>query len=397
MKLAMTRTLVLITIILMDLLTGMEFDLFVPSFPVLQNEFSLSPFMVEALLSVNFIGYCLSLFFVGGLADRFGRKQIILLGLAIFIIGSIFCLWAGSYQFLLAGRMLQGIGIAPPAILSFLIIADSYPLKKQQYFMAMLNGIMNISVGLAPVLGSYVTLYFHWQGNFIALLFLGLLALVMTLIFIPAYKLPEQKQGLSFRGYIPLFRSKPLMLLMLNIMLMILPYWIFVGMAPLLYMQDLGVSLAHFGYYQGALALVFASGSVLFGLVMHRYKQKKILNVTNRMYFVSLICIALVTFSNSINPIFITLAFIPFIISQVIPSTILYPICLGFIPAAKGKISATLQGSRLIFTAIGLQIAGYFYVGSFRNIGIIMCMVIVGVIVSQYYVIRNREIMLFTT
>jgi DHA1 family bicyclomycin/chloramphenicol resistance-like MFS transporter len=129
----------------------------------------------------------------------------------------------------------------------------------------MLNGVKNTSVALAPVLGSYITLYFHWQGNFTALLLLGLIAFFMTILFIPVYKLPEQKQTLSFRGYIPLFQSKPLMLLMTNIIFMFVPYWIFVGMSPLLYMKDLGVSLSHFGYYQGAFALVFAVGSVLFG------------------------------------------------------------------------------------------------------------------------------------
>ena len=81
----------LMTIILMDILSGMEFDLFVPSFPELQKTFDLSPFSVEALLSVNFVGYFLSLFFVGGLADRYGRKPIITLGLLMFVVGSIFC------------------------------------------------------------------------------------------------------------------------------------------------------------------------------------------------------------------------------------------------------------------------------------------------------------------
>ncbi|MCZ6925494.1 MAG: MFS transporter, partial [Rickettsia endosymbiont of Ixodes persulcatus] len=225
MKQTFAKGMVLITVILMDLLAGMEFDLFVPSFPELQSHFSLSPFWVEALLSVNFAGYCLSLFFVGGLADRYGRKPIILLGLVTFVIGSIFCLCASSYNFLLAGRFLQGVGVAAPAILSFLIIADSYPLKKQQFLMAMLNGSMNISVAIAPVIGSYVTLYFHWRGNFIALLILGITALVMTVLFIPTYKLPVHKETVSLRGYIPLFQSKPLMLLIVNIVIMFVPYW----------------------------------------------------------------------------------------------------------------------------------------------------------------------------
>lgn len=397
MKQAITKSMVLATVILMDLLTGMEFDLFVPSFPELQNHFNLSPFWVETLLSVNFVGYCLSLFFVGGLADRYGRKPIILLGLMTFIISSILCLWATSYQFLFVGRFFQGVGIAAPAILSFLIIADSYTLKKQQYFMAMLNGVKNTSVAIAPVVGSYITLYFHWQGNFMALLLLGLIALVMTILLIPNFKLPEHKESLSFRGYIPLLQSKPLILLMINIIFMFVPYWIFVGMSPLLYMKDLGVSLSHFGYYQGVLALVFALGSVLFGLMMHRYKFKETQYLSTKIYIISLISIALATFLNSANPLFITLAFLPFIISQIIPSNMLVPLCLNFIPEAKGKVSAILQGSQLIFSALSLQLAGYFYQGSFRNIGVIISVFILMVIITQFFIIKNRELMKLST
>ena len=316
----------LLTVILMDLLTGTEFDLFVPSFPVLQSQFHLSPFFVEALLSSNFIGYTLSLFFVGSLADRYGRKPIILLGLIIFLLGSVLCLGATNYPMLLIGRFLQGIGIAAPAILSFLIIADAYPLKKQQFLMAMLNVVMNTAAAIAPVIGSYITLYSNWQGNFRLLLILGFATFVMTLLFIPKYKLPLHKESLSLRGYLPLLQSKPLMLLMVNIICMFVPYWIFVGMSPLLYMKGFGVSLSHFGYYQGALALVFAGGCVIFGWLMHRVKHKKLLLVANKICIFSLICLALISFFDSVNPLLITLAFLTFIISQVIPSNLLFPL-----------------------------------------------------------------------
>jgi DHA1 family bicyclomycin/chloramphenicol resistance-like MFS transporter len=168
----------------------------------------------------------------------------------------------------------QGVGVAAPAILSFLIIADAYPLKKQQFFMSILNAVGNTAAAIAPVIGSFITLYFHWQGNFKALLFLGLITLVMTMLFVPTYKLPEQKQTFSIQGYISLFKSKPLLLLMVNIIFMYVPYWIFVGVSPLLYVKDMGVSLARFGYYQGSLALVFALGCVLFSMIIHQYPQK---------------------------------------------------------------------------------------------------------------------------
>jgi MFS transporter, DHA1 family, multidrug resistance protein len=105
----------------------------------LKDYFYLSPSWVELSLSMNFIGYC-SLFLVGGLADRYGRKSIILMGLLVFVGGSALCLLASSYSFFLVGRFLQGLGIAAPAILSFLIVADAYPIKEQQFLISMLNG-----------------------------------------------------------------------------------------------------------------------------------------------------------------------------------------------------------------------------------------------------------------
>lgn len=395
MKKTFAKGMVLFTIILMDLLAGMEFDLFVPSFPELQNQFSLSPFWVEALLSVNFLGYFLSLFFVGGLADHYGRKPIIILGLLAFIIGSLLCLWGATYYFLLMGRFLQGIGIAAPAILSFLIIADAYPLKQQQSLFALLNGIMNFSVGAAPVLGSYITLYFHWQGNFMTLLLLGVITLLMTVVFIPLHKLPEHKDTLSLRGYLPPFQSKPLLLLIMHIVFSFVPYWIFVGMSPLLYMEDLGVSLSHFGYYQGVLAFIFGFGSILFGLIVNRYDQKKMLTISIQIYSASILILGWVTYVNNMSPLVITLAFLPFIIAGIIPSVILQPLCLNFMPRAKGRVSAILQGGRLVFASICLQLAGYFYQGSFQNIGIIISIFILFTVITLFFVMKNRELMAF--
>lgn len=392
-----SKLMIFITVMIMDLLTGMEFDLFVPSFPEIQNQFALTPSWVEALLSVNFIGYCLSLFFLGDLSDRYGRKPIILLGMVIFTIGSILCVIPPNYAFLLIGRFLQGLGIAAPAILSFLIIADAYPIKEQQFLMAMLNGSLNIAAGFAPVIGSYVTLYLHWQGNFSVLLVMGIIVLLMTIQFIPT-TIAKQQETVSLRGldgYLALFKSKPLVLLMTTLLFIFVPYWIFVGMSPLLYMKDLGVSLAHFGYYQGILALLFAIGSLCFGLIiknMH-FKQQTLLKFGLYLLIASLLVLELATIVDTRSPLLITLAMIPFIISQIIPSTILYPICLNFIPDAKGRVSAIIQGARLVLTAIALQIAGYFYIGTFQRIGAILVFTIVIATITFYLVMQNRELM----
>lgn len=396
MRRAIARGLVLLTVILMDILGGAELDLFVPSFPELQAVFKLSPFWVEALLSVNFAGYCLGLLFVGGLADRYGRKPIILLGLIIFIFGSALCFWARVYPVLFVGRFLQGVGVTAPAALCFLIIADTYSLKKQQYLIAMLNGLTNTSIAIAPVIGSYVTIYFHWQGNFMTLLLLGIIIFTMTLVFIPNYRLPVNKEPISLKGYLPIFQSRPLVLLLTHLVFIFVPYWVFVGMAPILYMEDLGVDISRFGFYQGSLALIFAIGSVCFGLVMHKLNQKKLLWAATVGCAISLCIILSVALLDVRNPLYITLSLLPFTVGQIIPSTILYPVCLNFMPQAKGRVSAAIRGACLLLTAFGLEVAGYYYTGSFRNIGLILSTFILVGVVALVFVIRNERLMKFS-
>lgn len=382
---------IIFTVIVLDILSGMEFDLFVPSFPEIQNQFSLSTSWVEALLSINFIGFCIGMLYVGAISDRYGRKLIIILGLLLFILGSVLCLWTISFYSLILGRFFQGLGIAAPNILSFLIIADSYTLKEQQYYTGILNGVMNTAVALAPVVGSYLTLYFHWQGNFIVLLALAVFSLIISLMFIPRDNQVKVQQPVTLKSYLPLFRSKDQMILISHLVLLCVPYWIFVGMSPTLYMNDLGVSLEHFGFYQGSLAMIFAIGSVLFSVFLNNFHENSLLKANRYLYLTSFVCILIATFSNTNNPLWITLALISFVISQVIPVGILYPRAVNYTPEAKGRASGLIQALRLVLCAIGLQLAAHFYDNSFYSIGVIISVFLLMIIISYYMILVNKD------
>ena len=139
-------------------LVGMEIDIFIPSYPELQQKFGLSPATVQLCLSLNFVTYCIGSLYAGALGDHYGLRKVILYSLVIFAIGSVACVFAPSFSYILFGRILQGLGMAGPASLGYVVIAERYPPEKQAYILGTLNGFVTVSMASAPVIGSYVTI-----------------------------------------------------------------------------------------------------------------------------------------------------------------------------------------------------------------------------------------------
>lgn len=358
-----------LTIIFIDILSGVEVDLFIPSFPELQKVFNLSPFEVQLTLSVNFLAYCVCSLFAGTLGDRYNRRYVMLGSLAVFILGSVFCVFAPNFPMLLLGRLLQGVGMAGPAVLAYVLIADEYPIEKQAAMLGIYNGIFNLSVACAPVVGSYVNLYFNWRGNFVLLLALGILSAVMGYFAIPNRQ-HNPSVSLSLRSYWPLLTSFKLMMYVLGICFLAIGYWLFVGMAPILYMEDMGVELKYFGLYQGSIAGVFAIASILSSKILTMYGQKKCLLYGTILCLLSACTILFIALFGINKPIVITSAMLVLSVAVVFPFNILYPLSLEVLEDSKARTSALINAGRLLFVSGALSIVSYVYAGTFLPIGI---------------------------
>jgi DHA1 family bicyclomycin/chloramphenicol resistance-like MFS transporter len=380
-----------IAILIMEILTGAEVDLFVPSFPDIQRHFNVDTFTVELLLGINLVAHCITALVVGNLGDKFGRRSIILLGLLVFTIGSLFCVFATEYYMLILGRTLQGIGISGVAVLGYIVLADLYSVEQQQKMMGSLNGAVSLAMAFAPVIGSYVDLFFTWRGNFAVLLILAIICLILGLIFIPKGQKNEQVK-ISLSEYGIIFKSKQAIYYIMTIVFTIQAYWVFIGLAPILYMRDLGVPLQEFGLYQGAMAILFSVISFGSGYLLKTFGQRKCF-FFSILSLVAFIIASIFLIAYEINdPLIITIATLLVSIGSIFPINILWPIIMGIMPEAKGRITAIVISGRLIVTAICIQIASYFYDHTFKSIAIIMCITIIIALISCYKLFQNGKV-----
>ena len=373
----------LITLLVGWILFGIEMDMFVPSFPELQQVFNLSPFMVELTLAANFIGHCITCLVIGGLGDRYGYRPIILMGVIIFVFGSILCVFATEYYILIFGRFLQGAGIAGTTTLSYLVITNVYSVEKQQDILGYANGVITIAMAIAPVIGSYIALFFHWRANFLAILIIGIINLICSYIFIP-HNPPNPNTSLSFKEYKIIFRSKKTLYYIFTICLSVIPWWIFAGIAPILYMQDMGVTLYEFGFYQGITAVVFSIGSFGNAYIVKIMGTRKYVFFGIAMFILFLILCMTIIIMQIKNPVIITFTMVILAIAELPSSNILYPLMFDTLPEAKAKTSAILNALRMSSIAFGVQLVGYFYDGTFRVLGIVLCVAVSVMILCMY-------------
>jgi len=380
----------LLTIIVMCILCGAEIDLYVPSFPELQQQFGLTAFMVELTLAINLVAHCCTSLVVGNLGDRYGRKPVILAGLSVFVIGSLMCVFADAYWHLLLGRFLQGAGISAPAVLSYLIISDMYPVERQQQLLGTINGVITMAMAMAPVVGSYVSLYFHWQGNFVVLLGLGLLSLALAWFCVPAGK-PNPNLRLSVREYGVVFQSSKAMAYIFTLCFICLGYWTFIGLSPILYMGDLGVSLGEFGFYQGAICAVFSISSFSAGALIRRFGQWGMLQFSMGLLVLFSALVALLIVTGIQSPVLITISMCIMGVGVLFPITILYPMMLDALPEAKARVSAIFVAMRLVMTAGLIQLVSFYYTGSYSLIGLAMLGSMVGVYICYRWLFNADE------
>jgi DHA1 family bicyclomycin/chloramphenicol resistance-like MFS transporter len=370
------------SVIMIFFLAGMEIDLFIPSYQELRSIFDLTPAAVQLTLSVNFVTYCIGSLYAGMLGDRYGTKQVIMISLGIFIVGSFACVLADNFASIVIGRALQGLGMAAPATLGYVVIAQTYSAEEQASKLGIINGFITSGMAFAPVIGSYINIFFGWRGNFVVLLVMGILCLISSQLFLPNSLTHDKNVKISLESYLPLMRSKPFWHHVGVVFALCCAYWIFIGMGPIIYMDGMQVPIAHFGFYQGALAAVFSIVSFTSPMILSRYGHEFCLNIA--MYFIVFFAAVLVfvaIFFND-NPLLITALMCLYSVAVVFPINIMWPRLLEAVPGATGRASALGNVVRLIITAIGVELISYLYTGRFLHLSILL---LVAAIIALYF------------
>ena len=157
----------------------------VPALPLLVLVFNDSAAHVQLVLSLYLAGIAVGQLFYGPASDRFGRRPVLLAGLAMFLVGTVLCGFAWSLPALIAGRILQALGACAGIVLSRAIIRDVYEREAAARGLALVMMVMTLAPAISPAFGAYLAEWFDWRAIFALLGGLGGIVFIITVIRLP--------------------------------------------------------------------------------------------------------------------------------------------------------------------------------------------------------------------
>ena len=220
-------------------------DLYTPSLPHLPRLLASDAETAQLTLSLNLAAFSFAQLLHGPLADRFGRRRLLLVGMFGFVAASLICAAAQTIGELLAGRIVQGLFSSVASVVVILIIRELFDKRRAVRIMGYYGMAIGMAPAIGPLIGGYVYVLAGWRMNFVllAVLAAGVFLLVRWL-------LPEtgtrdhgaiQPRRIA-RGYLALLRRRAYLRYLVPLTMVFGALFAFVTAGPFVLIDRLGVA-----------------------------------------------------------------------------------------------------------------------------------------------------------
>lgn len=148
---------------------------YTPAMPAMAAALHVDYGMVQFSMSAYLVASAFSQLFYGPIADRYGRRPVMLVGACILSLGALACMLSFSIWHLIGGRFIQGVGACAGGVIADAMVRDAFSTERRQAVYAKINAAFALAPAIGPVIGTYAAHAFGWRVNFAILLGVSLL------------------------------------------------------------------------------------------------------------------------------------------------------------------------------------------------------------------------------
>ena len=205
---------------LLGMLGPFSIDTYIPAFSGIAKSLGATPIQMQQTLSAYLFGFAFMNLFHGALADSFGRRPVVLWGIAMFTVASSGCALAQSIEQLVFFRALQGLSTGAGIVVSRAVIRDMFPPAQAQQVMSQVTIYFGVAPALAPIVGGWLFVLLNWHSIFWFLTGVGFLLWAANYKYLPETLHIDQRQPFEvrhlLRGYWQLTSNPQFLLLALS-------------------------------------------------------------------------------------------------------------------------------------------------------------------------------------
>jgi MFS transporter, DHA1 family, multidrug resistance protein len=351
---------------LLTALPALSIDMALPSLSLIQAEFHAPQTEAASVIAIFIAGFSSAPIVVGPLADRFGRKAVMTIGLALFTLCAAGAALAPSIHALLAFRLVQGVGAGAIGILPRAIIRDLFEGREARLQLSAVSVVFGVAPLIAPTLGAEILSFGSWRLIFVVLTGVSVLATIAAIALFQESHAPENRRNLRpatvFAGYKRVLTNPACAGFSLLGGLVFTGLFAYVNVSPLLFMQGYGVSKTAFA----ALFAITASGvivgsSINAWLLSRHVRAKTLLDAGLAVDCVAALALLAVGLAGAGSAVIVAALVMVFIsaFGLVFPNAVheaIHPL-----PEIAGFASAFVTTTQMLFGALGGVTAAALY------------------------------------
>lgn len=235
-------------------------DFYLPGFPAMAQAFATDEKHIQATLAAYFLGLSLGQLAYGPVADRFGRRIPLLIGLVLFTVASLACAFAPTLEALIVARFVQALGGCAGMVLSRAIVSDTCDAVGSAKVFSQLMLVMGLAPILAPMFGGVLVSLHGWQSIFLVLTVFSALCTLAVLLglpeSLPAHQ-PRQPLSGALRQYGRLLNDRVFLGHALTGGVAIAGMFAYIAGSPFVFIKLYGVPAEHYGWLFGTNAAGF--------------------------------------------------------------------------------------------------------------------------------------------
>ncbi|SDH13470.1 MFS transporter, DHA1 family, bicyclomycin/chloramphenicol resistance protein [Flavobacterium omnivorum] len=256
-------------------------DMYLPGFAGIAKDLNTSVANVSMTLSSYFIGISAGQLLYGPLLDRFGRKKPLFIGLLVYIVASLGCVFVTDIDTFIGLRFIQAVGSCAATVASVSMVRDLFPVKDIPKVFSMLMLVVGLSPMLAPTIGGYVTEDYGWHTVFFILMCMGIVILIAAQIILPNTYLPDTSISLKpkpiITNFIKILKEPQFYTYSFAGAIAFSGLFTYVAASPILFMDIFKVDAKTYGWIFAFMSLSFISASQLNSLLLRKFNSEQMI------------------------------------------------------------------------------------------------------------------------